>query len=204
VNFYTVHIFDLAGTGLNSYLSTIVVGIVQVVAVLLASAVVDKAGRRVLLISSFILMHLSLVSLGIFFYMKKSGDFHPEQSLLRWLPLSSVIVFNVGYCIGIGSLVWTVMSEILPSNVIGPVFALGTAFNWVLAFLITRFFDVLNKALEIQNTFWLFSGCCVAAAFFIIFTVPETKAKSLQQIQEECFNKGRNSKSESKADLVSV
>lgn len=201
VNFYTVQLFDNAATGLNSYLSTIIVGVVQVLAVLLASILVDKIGRRILLISSFILMTISLVTLGLFFHLKKFEDANPDVLpilSISWLPLASVILFNIGNRTGVASLVWIVMGEILPCNIIGPVYTLETAYNWILAFFITRFFAVLNETLEIQNTFWLLSGCCFLGALFVFFMVPETKGKSLEQIQEEYF-KPKKLKCEEKA-----
>lgn len=125
VGFYTVSIFEETGLGLNAYLSSIIVGIVQVVATALASAFVDKAGRRVLLLFSFATMAISLLSLGAFFRIKyehKNSNFSPAHQLLEdsaWVPLASVVAFNAAYCGGVGCLVWTVMSEILPNHVIG-------------------------------------------------------------------------------------
>lgn len=127
VGFYTVSIFKEAELGLDAYVSSIIVGAVQVVATLLASIFVDKAGRRALLLASFGTMCISLMTLATFFHVKNDATITSEiwKEAAQWVPLTSVVVFNAAYCGGVGCLVWTVMSEILPSHVIGNVYDLG-------------------------------------------------------------------------------
>ncbi|CAL8109368.1 unnamed protein product [Orchesella dallaii] len=119
VGFYTVTIFEEADLGMDAHLSSIIVGVVQVVATALASAFVDKAGRRILLLLSFTIMCISLLALGTFFHLKNAsyGQFLLEST--HWIPLASVMAFNAAYCGGVGCLIWTVMSELLPNHVIG-------------------------------------------------------------------------------------
>lgn len=115
--FYAVMIFEHAGAGIDSHLSGVLVGTFQALATIIASLYVDKAGRRILLIISFVLMSLSLVTLGVFFYLKSTNAIFHE--VINWIPLVSLVVFNGAYCGGVASLVWTVMSEVLPSNIMG-------------------------------------------------------------------------------------
>lgn len=115
--FYAVMIFEHTGAGLDSHLCGVLVGIFQTFATIIASLYVDKAGRRILLILSFIVMSLSLVTLGAFFHLKAIDAIFHEA--INWIPLASLILFNAAYCGGVASLVWTVMSEVLPSNIIG-------------------------------------------------------------------------------------
>lgn len=122
VGFYTVSIFKEAELGLDAHLSSIIVGVVQVLATILASVFVENAGRRVLLLFSFATMAISLMTLGTFFLMKSIANEDHSQIIYEtayWVPLACVVVFNAAYCGGVGCLVWTVMSEILPSQVIG-------------------------------------------------------------------------------------
>lgn len=118
VIFYCVDIFSQTGTGLNAYWSSIIVAVVQVLATGLGTFLVDRAGRRILLILSEIIMGISFVVLGVFFYVKtKNNDQIPYG--LGWLPLVSVVVFIIAFSIGIGPLSWTVMGEILHPDVKG-------------------------------------------------------------------------------------
>ncbi|CAL8109366.1 unnamed protein product [Orchesella dallaii] len=210
--FYAVMIFEHTGVGLDSHVSGVVVGVFQTFATIIASLYVDKAGRRILLILSFVVMCLSLVTLGAFFHLQSIDAIFHEA--VNWIPLVSLVLFNAAYCGGVASLVWTVMSEVLPSNIIGFASGLTTTFNWSLAFLITRFFHDLNSALGPQNTFWLFAIFCAFGVMFIYIFVPETKGKSLDKIQQEHFesksntnpsptsSSGTSSTTSSTADLV--
>lgn len=119
VQFYTVFIFKETGLGLDAHVSSVIVGAVQVISTILASIFVDKAGRRILLQFSFAAMAISLLTLGTFFRMKSLPHNEILFETAHWIPLASVIVFNAAYCGGVGCLVWTVMSEILPSRTIG-------------------------------------------------------------------------------------
>lgn len=121
VIFYCVDIFAQTGTGLNEYWSSIIVAIVQVLATIAGTFLVDRAGRRPLLILSELVMGLSFVALGVFFFLKKENhDVIPHG--LGWLPLVSVIIFIVAFSIGIGPLSWTVMGEVLHPDVKGEIF----------------------------------------------------------------------------------
>ena len=115
--FYTVTIFNASGTTLDSHLSTIIVGLLLVVAFTIAAFFIDLMGRRFLLMTSGALMTLSLASLGIFFYVKQ---FHEAAVVsIQWLPLTALLVYITGYGTGVGSLPWLIMTEIIPNPVIG-------------------------------------------------------------------------------------
>ncbi|ODM94060.1 Facilitated trehalose transporter Tret1 [Orchesella cincta] len=129
------------------------------------------------------------------------GQFLGESA--HWIPLASVMAFNAAYCGGVGCLIWTVMSEILPNHVIGFASGLATTFNWTLAFITTRFFQDLNDSLGIHNTFWLFAGACGAAVLFIYGFVPETKGKTLDMIQKENFQQNGTRSVEDIASVAS-
>lgn len=108
VIFYTVDIFSAAGSEIDAHLSTVIVGAVQVAATVVSSILVDKTGRRVLLIFSEVVMTVSLAGLGLFFYLQhRNGGVPPDG--LGWLPLTSLIVFIIAVAQGIGPLSWTVM-----------------------------------------------------------------------------------------------
>lgn len=103
---------------MESNVASIIVGAVQVVATVVSSILVDRAGRRVLLLFSQIVMAVSLLGLGTFFTLKQYyGD--DEVFYLKWVPLASMLVFIIAFSIGIGPLSWTLMGEILPPNVKG-------------------------------------------------------------------------------------
>ena len=102
--FYTVAIFRDSGSTLDPNVSTIIIGGVQVAASIASSILMDKAGRRLLLIVSSVGMTFSLIILGIYFYMKRSD---PELgSHIGWLPLTCLIVFIISFSMGMGPIAW--------------------------------------------------------------------------------------------------
>jgi SP family facilitated glucose transporter-like MFS transporter 8 len=98
VLFYTATIFKDAGVGLSSDLSTIIVGLVQAFTTLGASAIVDKAGRKILLLISSVVMSICLVLLGVFYFLKNIDGSYAESMAL--LPLISLSVYTVAFSIG--------------------------------------------------------------------------------------------------------
>jgi len=100
----------MANTGLDSDISTIIVGTVHLAATLSASLLVDRLGRKILLMVSIIIMTLTLVALGVFFYILETDK--PTAETLGWLPLTSLCVYIVAFAIGYGPIPWLIMSEI--------------------------------------------------------------------------------------------
>lgn len=180
VIFYTKGIFEAANTGIDSGVATIIVGVMQVIAVFVSSIVVDKLGRRLLLIPSVIVMGVCTFLLGIYFYMKDVGS---DVSNLGWVPIASLCVFIVLFSLGYGPIPWLMMGELFAPDVKGVAGSFVGTFNWLLAFLITKTFAFFNRTLGNGQTFWLFTAFCVVGVVFTILAVPETKGKSLPEIQ---------------------
>jgi len=183
VIFYCVDIFSQTGTGLDAYWSSIIVAIVQVLATGLGTFLVDRAGRRVLLIYTEFIMGISFVALGVFFYLKKINNDNIPSGL-QWLPLVSVILFIVAFSIGIGPLSWTIMGEILHPDVKGLCSAIATSFVWFSAFVVTKIYQTLVAAVGIHWSFWIFSSVSLVGTLIVYLCVPETKGKTLEEIQE--------------------
>lgn len=101
VIFFTKDIFDAADTGIDSGIATIIVGVMQVISVFVSSLIVDKLGRRLLLIPSAIVMTLCTILLGVYFYMKDSDK--DSVSSLGWLPIAALCVFIILFSLGFGN-----------------------------------------------------------------------------------------------------
>lgn len=143
-------------------------------------------------------MCLSTAAFGVYFKLSSethgnsSGLFLVESPLaedpaagLSWLALASMGFFITGFSLGWGPIPWLVMSEIFPSRVKGFASSVCVLTNWGSAFIITKTFQDLMDLLTSAGTFWLFSGCCALNIVFTILFVPETKGKSLEQIQAQ-------------------
>ncbi|CAG4973555.1 unnamed protein product [Colias eurytheme] len=182
VLFYMTTIFEASGTSLEPAIATIIVGAVQVVASFITPLVVDRLGRRILLLISCTGTAIGLGLLGMFFLLAEQQS--PVVDSISFLPILSLVLFIVTYCWGLGPLPWAVMSELFPIEVKAAASPIATAFCWIMAFLVTRYFPTISDSLGMYVGFWIFGVCCVLAFFFTLFVVPETKGKSFQEIQE--------------------
>ncbi|XP_026489597.2 facilitated trehalose transporter Tret1 [Vanessa tameamea] len=192
VLFYMTDIFKASGTDMDPSDATTIIGAVQLVASFITPFVVDRLGRRLLLLVSSCGTAIGLLLLGMFFLLDSLKS--PVVSSISFLPILSLVVFIITYCWGLGPLPWAVMSELFPIEVKAVASPIATAFCWILSFLVTKFFPSISDSIGMHVGFFIFGVCCVMAFFFTLFLVPETKGKSFQEIQEMLG--GGNKKSE--------
>lgn len=156
-------------------------GAVLLISTLLGTFLVDRLGRKVLLVLSSLFMTLMLVALGVYFFLLDSE--YENIDNLTWLPLTSLCIFLVAFSIGYGPIPWLMLSEIYSKDYNAAASPISGAFNWMLAFAITATFGYLSDAIGIGPTFWMFAGLSLVGTFFSLFIVIETKAKSMTEIQ---------------------
>lgn len=125
-------------------------------------------------------MIVALICLGLFFYMKNGGA---NVEAYGWLPLSSFVVYVVGFSLGFGPIPWLMMGEILPAKIRGSAASVATAFNWSCTFVVTKTFHDIVNLIGTHGTFWLFGNVCVLGLIFTVFFVPETRGRSLEEIE---------------------
>lgn len=183
VIFYTTRIFKDAGSDLEPSTATIIVGVIQVVATFISTLVVDRLGRRLLLLISDFVMAVCALLLGVFFYLKDVEK--DDVTNLGWLPLTSVCVFIIVFSLGYGPIPWMMVGELFAPQIKGFASSLSCVLNWILAFLVTRFYSDLAIASGTHTTFWIFAGISLIGTVFVFFIVPETKGKTLDEIQKE-------------------
>lgn len=181
VLFYTATIFAATGSSIPPDVSTIIIGVVQIMASGVTPMIVDKYGKRFLLIVSALMMCIGEVTLGFYFYLKEIGN---NLESISWLPITCLVVYIVFYSIGMGPLPWAVMGELFPTEVKSAAATAIASSCWLMAFLLTKFFGNVSAIIGIGGSFWIFAGFCAFAVFQIYKYLPETSGKSLQQIQE--------------------
>ncbi|XP_005938721.1 solute carrier family 2, facilitated glucose transporter member 8 [Haplochromis burtoni] len=180
IMFYAENIFEQAHFK-QSDLASVIVGLIQVVFTGVAALIMDKAGRKVLLIISGVAMAISTTAFGVYFYLM---SLLPEpHGDLAWMALASIAVFITGFALGWGPIPWLVMSEIFPVKVRGVASAVCVLTNWSIAFVVTKNFQDMMNLLTSAGTFWLFASMCILNVIFTMVFVPETKGKTLEQIE---------------------
>ncbi|XP_060822248.1 facilitated trehalose transporter Tret1-like [Bombus pascuorum] len=182
VLFYMGSIFQAAHSALPDSISTLIVGSVQVVASMVTPVIVDRLGRRLLLITSGVGEIVSLIALGLYMFLQDVTK--SDVSAISWLPIVSLVIFIAIYCIGWGPLPWTVMGEMFASNVKSKASGITVCVCWLVSFFITKFANNLQDIFGQFALFWIFAVFCVLSVLFTVLILPETKGKSLQEIQD--------------------
>ncbi|XP_062086404.1 sugar transporter ERD6-like 7 [Humulus lupulus] len=178
VCFYTSSIFESAG--FSASLGTTIYAILQIVVTGLGAVVVDKLGRKPLLLISGSGLVLGCILPAFSFYFKV------HELALKAVPIlavTGILVYIGSFSIGMGAVPWVVMSEIFPINIKGQAGSLATLVNWFGAWLCSYSFNFL-MSWSSYGTFILYGAINVLGILFIIIVVPETKGKTLEQIQE--------------------
>ncbi len=183
VIFYVVDIFSAAGSSIPASIESIIVGLMQVGSTILGALVMDRLGRRALLLFSSLVMVLSISTLGAYFYIKQNLDNQDLATRIQAVPVVSLSLFIIAFSVGFGPIPWLMMSELFSPSVRGMASSLATLFNWTLAFCVTKFFADLVAAISEAYSFWVFGGITFFTFLFSLLFVPETKGKTLENIQ---------------------
>ncbi|CAG0892822.1 unnamed protein product [Cyprideis torosa] len=192
VLFYTEDIFQSAGSTVKPALATVIVGITMVAATLVGTLLMDLAGRRILLMLSNGFMAVALAGMGIFFYLKSTAPDLTDESF-KWLPIASLCLFISAFSIGVGPIPWLITGEIFPPHTKKVATSIATAVNWSMSFVVTKMFLGLVDAMGSEGVFGLFAGLSVLGFVFTYFFVPETKGKSLEEIEEYFIGRSSDS-----------
>nr|XP_045595879.1 facilitated trehalose transporter Tret1-like isoform X1 [Procambarus clarkii]XP_045595880.1 facilitated trehalose transporter Tret1-like isoform X1 [Procambarus clarkii]XP_045595881.1 facilitated trehalose transporter Tret1-like isoform X1 [Procambarus clarkii]XP_045595882.1 facilitated trehalose transporter Tret1-like isoform X1 [Procambarus clarkii]XP_045595883.1 facilitated trehalose transporter Tret1-like isoform X1 [Procambarus clarkii]XP_045595884.1 facilitated trehalose transporter T len=173
-------IFEDSGSTLSDDMSSIIVGVVQVLATAASTLLIDRAGRKLLLSISAGVMAISIICLGVFFYMK-SEDEQWAGTNLGWVPLVCLMVFITAFSIGYGPIPWIMMGELFYPNVKEAAGSLATTINWTCVFIVTFTFEPLQDAIHDYGAYFLFGSISALNFIFCLAFVPETKGKTLQE-----------------------
>ncbi|CAK1550927.1 unnamed protein product [Leptosia nina] len=184
VIFNTSKIFTSAGAAIEPAIATIIIGVIQVVATLVSSLVVDKLGRRILLLFSALVMCICSTALGVYFFLQdKHGVDSSIVVAMSWLPLLSLSLFIIAFSLGFGPIPWMMAGELCLIDIKAFVSSTAGTLNWLLSFTVTSTFNSLNNSIGSGQVFWMFAGIMLLGFVFIFFIIPETKGKSVDEIQ---------------------
>lgn len=173
---YAEEIFRSAGYSLANVLQNIAwTGSVNLVFTFVALGTVDRMGRRPLMIGGSIGLAVVYTALGWCYFSHVTG-----------LPVLLLVLAAIAcYAMSLAPVTWVVISEIFPNRVRGQAMSVAVMALWAACFILTYTFPILNKRLGASGTFWLYAGICAAGAVFIWRKLPETKGKSLEQIEND-------------------
>ncbi len=179
VVYYSATILQYTGlSASSSVLQAVSVGITNVVFTVVAILLLDRFGRRPLLLTGTAGCILALVGLGLWFRL-------PALQAVPVLALIFLLVFIASFAVGLGPVFWLMISEIYPLGVRSRAMSVATIANWAANFVVSYFFLQLVGGIGRPGTFWLYAALGVVSFAFFYRAVPETKDRSLEEIQRE-------------------
>jgi MFS transporter, SP family, xylose:H+ symportor len=180
VLYYAPKIFQNAGIKLDtSLLQTILVGAVNLFFTVIAILTVDKLGRKPLLITGGLIMAMAMLAIGTAFYFENYGI----------LTLVFILFYIAGFAMSWGPVIWVVLSEIFPNSIRGAM-SIATSTVWITNLIVSWSFPILDDSSLLVSRFnhgfayWIYGVMCFAAVLFVWRIIPETKGKTLEQIEK--------------------
>jgi sugar porter (SP) family MFS transporter len=179
VIYYAPMIIQSAGisSASGAILATAGIGAVNVLMTIISMWLIDRIGRRPLLLTGIAGMIVTLAVLGWVFHSARPGG------ALSWLAVISMMVYVASFAISLGPIFWLLISEIYPLKVRSSAEGFAAAFNWISNLVVTLTFLSLLQMIGATRTFWLYAAFAIAAWIFSYRVVPETKGRTLEQIE---------------------
>lgn len=179
VLFYSTTIFAESGVDIDPGISSIIIGAISFLSSLLASMLIDKFGRRILLCFGYTFVFLSLCGIGTFFILQ---EFNISTEFLQWLPLTSLCIFVFSFNFGISPVAYALFGEIFVDEAKKFIAPICQGFNFTVTFIIGMTFPFLVNSIGLGFTFILFACITLFGLLYAIFIVPETKGKTREEI----------------------
>jgi len=203
VLYFATNIFKDAGLDSSAALNSVGVGFVKLIATLFTVWRVDKYGRRFLLFVGITMMAISLAFLGTAFIFQECEKPHtplkdckqedvglPKEWALA--TTAALMLYVSGYQVGFGPISWLLISEVFPLNVRGAALSLAAVVNFASNISMTLTQEVLQEALTPSGVFFGYGVLAIVSLLFVWGIVPETKGKSLEEIENELCGRGKN------------
>jgi SP family arabinose:H+ symporter-like MFS transporter len=176
IMYYAPVIFQQTGTGTDAaLLQTVTIGGVNFLFTLVAIAWVDKVGRKPLLLFGTLGMAVSLTALSVAFYLQRFGGF---------LILVFILLYIASFAASLGPVTWVAIAEIFPNKLRSKAMSVAVVALWLANFLVITTFPVILNRLGGGAAFLIFDGMCVLLILFVIFKFPETRGKSLEELEK--------------------
>ena len=177
--YYAPTIFKMAGVESNAsaIMATAGVGAVNVLFTVIALSLIDRWGRRPLLMTGMSAMFVSLCMMALSFAYVMHADY------LKWLAMASMFLFIAGFAISLGPIIWLMIAELFPLEIRGIATSTMVSISWLFNFIVAQTFLTLINALGESNTFLIYAVICFFGLLFAHYRIPETKGTTLEAIE---------------------
>ncbi|HKM85117.1 MAG TPA: sugar porter family MFS transporter [Terriglobales bacterium] len=180
VIYYAPHIIQAAGisSASGAILATAGVGLVNVIMTVVSMMLIERVGRRPLLLTGIVGMIISLGVLGLAFQLSI------RSTTLAWVAVITLMAYVASFAISLGPIFWLLIAEIYPLRIRGLASGTAATSNWASNLVVSLTFLSLVQVLGPSWTFWLYGVMAIAAWIFSYYLVPETKGRTLEEIEE--------------------
>ncbi len=177
---YADEVFSSAGYDVNEmFMNIVITGSINLLFTIVAMGMVDRIGRRRLMLFGAGGLACVYFIVGLLYFMDIKG-----------LPVLILLLLGIAvYAMSLAPVTWVILSEIFPNRIRGLALSMATLSLWIASTLLVFTFPVLNHGIGTSGTFWLYGGICIAGFVFIFFKLPETKGKSLEEIESQLLRK---------------
>lgn len=174
IMYYGPELFKAAGAAdSQAFLSTVILGFTNLLATFGAIALVDRIGRKTLLIAGVSVQVIALLAVGTLYHLQGNP----------LLLLASIILFLIGFASSTGAVTWVIISEIFPTRVRGQAMGIAVLLIWASDYVVSQTFPMLVEGIGPANTFYIYASCAFIGLLYTIAAVPETKGRSLEEIE---------------------
>jgi MFS transporter, SP family, arabinose:H+ symporter len=174
IMYYGPELFKTAGAGADqAFLSTVILGLVNLIATFGAIALIDRIGRKTLLIVGVSVQVVALALVGTLYHMQGNS----------FVLLGAIILFLIGFAASTGAVTWVIISEIFPTRLRGQAMGIAVLFLWGADYVVSQTFPMLIEEIGPANTFYIYGLCAATGLVFTILKVPETKGRTLEEIE---------------------
>jgi len=190
--FFCDKVFTQAGISWDEYASIAAICVLFAFTVV-SCLTVDRLGRRILLLIGSVVMFVCMFLLGVYYDLANISDNslkifgHKSHTIpvshISWLALLSVFLYLALFAIGWGPLPWVLMGELFPPRARSQASSMVTMVNLIFTFIVGKTFASFTDVFQPQGTFWFYSGFCILSFLYTMFFVPETKGKTLMEIE---------------------
>lgn len=175
IMYYAPEVFESMGYSMNSaFTQTVSVGAVNLLFTIVAIYWVDKVGRKALLLCGTTVQAISLAIVGCLFY------FNGSPKLL----MAFILIYVAAFAMAMGPVVWIIISEIFPNRVRGTAMSIATLALWTACYVVSQTFPMLIESVGSAWTFWFYALCSLASMLFVWAAVPETRGRTLEEIEQ--------------------
>jgi len=174
IMYYSTSVFKQAGfTNDTAFISSVAVGATNLAFTLVGIALVDRLGRKPLLIAGASVQAIALAVVAVAFASGAQG----------WWVLAAVLVFVAAFATSLGPVTWVVISEIFPTKIRGRAMSVAILVLWIACYVLSQTFPMLLDAIGASGTFGIYAGVSILCVLFVAIVIPETKGRSLEEIE---------------------